>query len=227
MTLDDDSAIVTVPPSPPESRLLVGRAAQWRAIPTRWRRHPPSARTAYKECAFGSGGSPPPRPRRSRSPTDPVASGDRWRHSRISRRCSARNGTMICKFMRCMTVALCCLPASFDCCERRSPKSSSAYSQRSEAQPMIFVVATGGQNACGQGCTEWIAGEGQFDEGAAQRFREFLAVPPKRDLPIFFNSDGGLLREAVQIGSILRENRMTAGVARTVPGRLPSWLSTR
>jgi hypothetical protein len=31
MTLDDDSAIVTVPPSPPESRLLVGRAAQWRA----------------------------------------------------------------------------------------------------------------------------------------------------------------------------------------------------
>ena len=31
MTLDDDSAIVTRPPSPPESRLLVGRAAQWRA----------------------------------------------------------------------------------------------------------------------------------------------------------------------------------------------------
>jgi hypothetical protein len=39
----------------------------------------------------------------------------------------------------------------------------------------------------------------------------------KRDLPIFFNSDGGLVREAVQIGWILRENRMTAGVARTVP----------
>ena len=33
MTLDDDSAIVTRPPSPPESRLLVGRAAQWRAPP--------------------------------------------------------------------------------------------------------------------------------------------------------------------------------------------------
>jgi hypothetical protein len=45
----------------------------------------------------------------------------------------------------------------------------------------------------------------------------FLAVLAKRDLPIFFNSDGGLVREAVQIGLILRENRMTAGVARTVP----------
>ena len=39
----------------------------------------------------------------------------------------------------------------------------------------------------------------------------------KRDLPIFFNSDGGLVSQAVQIGLILRENRMTAGVARTVP----------
>jgi hypothetical protein len=44
-----------------------------------------------------------------------------------------------------------------------------------------------------------------------------LAVLAKRDLPIFFNSDGGLVRESVQIGLILRENRMTAGVARTVP----------
>jgi hypothetical protein len=82
---------------------------------------------------------------------------------------------------------------------------------------MIFVVATGEPNACGRGCTEWIAGQGQFDEGAAQRFREFLAVLAKRDLPIFFDSDGGLVSQAVQIGLILRENRMTAGVARTVP----------
>jgi hypothetical protein len=33
MTLDDDSAILTLPPSPSESRLLLGRAAQWRAPP--------------------------------------------------------------------------------------------------------------------------------------------------------------------------------------------------
>jgi hypothetical protein len=37
--------------------------------------------------------------------------------------------------------------------------------------------------------SEWIAGEGQFDESAAQRFRDFLAALPKRDLPIFFHSD--------------------------------------
>ena len=82
---------------------------------------------------------------------------------------------------------------------------------------MIFIVATGEPNVCGRGCSEWIAGEGEFDQGAPQRFRDFLALLPKRDLPIFFNSDGGLVAEAVQIGSMLREHRMTAGVARTVP----------
>src|SRR5215471_9227717 len=103
----------------------------------------------------------------------------------------------------------------FDCCERRSQRARTP-SGKGPKRAKIFVVATGEPNACGRGCTEWIAGEGRFDEGAAQRFREFLAVLAKRDLRIFFNSDGGLVREAVQIGLILRENRMTAGVARTV-----------
>jgi hypothetical protein len=121
---------------------------------------------------------------------------------------------MIRKLLWCFAAALYCLPAvsiaaSDDELERLLAKVQS--------EPLIFVIANGEPNACGRGCSEWIAAEGKFDESAAQRFREFLAVLPKRDLPIFFNSDGGLLREAVQIGSILRENRMTAGVARTVP----------
>jgi hypothetical protein len=124
---------------------------------------------------------------------------------------------MMIKFMQCVAAALCCLPvvaiaASDD------PQELERQLAKLRSEPMIFVVATGEPNACGRGCTEWIAGEGRFDDGAAQRFREFLTVSAKRDLPIFFNSDGGLLREAVQIGLILRENRMTAGVARTVPG---------
>jgi hypothetical protein len=122
---------------------------------------------------------------------------------------------MIGKFMRCVAAALCCLPA-VSIAASDDPKELEPLFAKVRSEPMIFVVAMGEPNACGRGCTEWIAGEGRFDEGAAQRFREFLGVLGKRDLPIFFNSDGGLLREAVQIGSILRENRMTAGVARTV-----------
>ena len=122
---------------------------------------------------------------------------------------------MIRKFIRCVAAALCCLPA-VSIAASDDPKELERLLAKVQNEPMIFVVATGEPNACGRGCTEWIAGQGRFDEGATQRFREFLAVSTKRDLPIFFNSDGGLLREAVQIGSILRENRMTAGVARTV-----------
>src|SRR5215510_11788377 len=122
---------------------------------------------------------------------------------------------MIRKFIRCMTAALCCLLA-VSIAASDDPRELERVLAKVRSEPMIFVVATGEPNACGRGCTEWIAGEGRFDEGAAQRFREFLAGLAKRDLPIFFNSDGGLLREAVQIGLILRENRMTVGVARTV-----------
>jgi hypothetical protein len=123
---------------------------------------------------------------------------------------------MIRKLMQCVAAALCCLPvvaiaASDD------PQELERQLAKVRSEPMIFVVATGEPNACGRGCSEWIAGEGRFDEGAAQRFREFLGVLGKRDMSIFFNSDGGLVREAVQIGLMLRENRMAAGVARTVP----------
>jgi hypothetical protein len=121
---------------------------------------------------------------------------------------------MIRTFMHCVAAAL-CLPVVASAASD-DPKELERLLAKVQSEPMIFVVATGDPNACGQRCT-WIAGEGRFDEGAAQRFREFLAVLAKRDLPIFFNSDGGLVSEAVQIGLILRENRMTAGVARTVP----------
>ena len=123
---------------------------------------------------------------------------------------------MIRKFMRCVAAALCCLPA-VSLAASDDPKELERVLAKLRSEPMIFVVATGAPNACGRGCAEWIAGEGRFDEGAAQRFREFLAGLAKHDLPIFFHSDGGLVSEAVQIGLMLRENRMTAGVARTVP----------
>jgi hypothetical protein len=123
---------------------------------------------------------------------------------------------MIRKFMRCVAAALCCVPV-VAIAASNNPKGLERLLAKVQSEPMVFIVVTGEPNACGRGCSEWIAGQGQFDESAAQRFREFLAVLAKPDLPIFFNSDGGLLSQAVQIGLILRENRMTAGVARTVP----------
>jgi hypothetical protein len=123
---------------------------------------------------------------------------------------------MVRKFMWCVAVGLCWLPA-ISIAASDDPIELERLLAKVRSEPMIFVAARGEPDGCGRGCTEWIAGEGEFDEGAARRLREFLAGLAKRDLPIFFNSDGGLVGEAVQIGLILRENRMIAGVARTVP----------
>jgi hypothetical protein len=84
-------------------------------------------------------------------------------------------------------------------------------------QPMIFYLAKGDADACGAGCSEWIAAEGHFDPAAAQRFNSFLARLRGRKLPIFFHSPGGLAAQAFEIGRVLQKRQMTAGVSRTIP----------
>ena len=82
--------------------------------------------------------------------------------------------------------------------------------------PMIFFLAKGARDACGPGCSEWIAAEGTIDAGAPKRLRTFLNGLGKRKLPIFFHSPGGLGAEAMEMGRILRERHMSAGVSKTV-----------
>lgn len=91
-------------------------------------------------------------------------------------------------------------------------------SAQPKLEPMIFFVAKGEPNACGPGCSEWIAAEGDFEGPAVEhRFRAFLDSLTERDLPVFFNSFGGVIGQARVLGRILRERRMTAGVGESVP----------
>ena len=82
--------------------------------------------------------------------------------------------------------------------------------------PITFYLAKGESDACGQGCSEWIAAEGHFDADAPQRLRALLNRLGKRKLPIFFHSPGGLIRPSMAVGRLLRERGLTAGVSRTV-----------
>ena len=83
--------------------------------------------------------------------------------------------------------------------------------------PMIFYPAKGAPDACGPGCSEWIAAEGAFDTGAAARLRTFLSKQRNPNLPIYFHSPGGLADRSFSIGRMMRERGMTAGVSRTQP----------
>jgi hypothetical protein len=82
--------------------------------------------------------------------------------------------------------------------------------------PLVFYVARGANDACGPGCDSWIAVEGRIDGDAAGRFRKFLRPLRDRHLPMYFNSPGGDLDQALAMGAVLRETPVIARVARTV-----------
>ena len=85
-------------------------------------------------------------------------------------------------------------------------------------EPMIFFVAKGERNVCGPGCSEWIAAEGMFDGPEVERrFRDLLDTLKGRNLPIVFNSLGGVIGHARVLGQILRERRMAASVGESYP----------
>jgi hypothetical protein len=83
--------------------------------------------------------------------------------------------------------------------------------------PIVFFLAKGDANACGVGCSEWIAADGTFDAGAEDRLRVVLKKLGGRKLPIFFHAPGGVASAAMGIGRLLRQRGLTAGVAWTVP----------
>lgn len=82
---------------------------------------------------------------------------------------------------------------------------------------MQFYRAHGEANACGPGCSEWIAAEGKIDNGTAGRLQRLLVqingVPP----PIFFHSPGGLVIGSMELGRLIRAHKMTVSVGRTIP----------
>ena len=88
------------------------------------------------------------------------------------------------------------------------------------AEPLATDAFLPGEGCGGRlraGCSEWIAAEGNIDEDAPERLRDFLVSLNGRDIPIFFNSGGGYMGKARELGRILRERKISAGVGRTIP----------
>src|SRR5262249_3025004 len=98
-----------------------------------------------------------------------------------------------------------------------APSPAPASKDNSANLPMVFYLAKGEPDSCGEGCNEWIAAEGEIDNGTPQRLRALLSRLGKRKLPIYFHSPGGSGTAAMEIGRLLRAREMTAGVYRTMP----------
>ena len=83
--------------------------------------------------------------------------------------------------------------------------------------PIEFYLAHGEANACGPGCSDWIAAEGKIDVGAVDRFRQLLKTLKDRRPPIYLHSPGGRLNETIEIGRLIREKKFEVSVGYTVP----------
>jgi hypothetical protein len=82
---------------------------------------------------------------------------------------------------------------------------------------MVFYAAHGEANACGPGCSEWIAAEGRIDRGSPDRLEHLLGQLKGVRLPIFFHSPGGLVTGSISLGEIIRARKLTVSVGHTVP----------
>src|SRR5262249_50604124 len=78
----------------------------------------------------------------------------------------------------------------------------------SPAGAMIFYVAKGAPDACGPGCSEWIAAEGAIQWDTYKRLLAVLdRIGSGRKLPVVLNvSDGGSPDAASSMGRIIREH---------------------
>jgi len=81
---------------------------------------------------------------------------------------------------------------------------------------MIFYVAHGGPDACGPGCSDWIAAEGTVQFDTFKRLIAILDRQADHKLPVVINSRGqSNLNVAVSLGRILRDRGVDAMVGIT------------
>ena len=96
-------------------------------------------------------------------------------------------------------------------------KTEPAKVKLEDISNIVFYIAKGDANACGHGCDEWIAADGKIDIGAPERLRRLLAKLGSRRLPIFLYSPGGTVNGSLELGRLIRRQKLVTGVARTVP----------
>lgn len=86
----------------------------------------------------------------------------------------------------------------------------------SPADAMIFYVAHGAADACGNGCSNWIAAEGTVQWDTHKRLIAILDRQAGRKLPVIIHAWGGSnLNVATSLGRILRNRGIDASAGTT------------
>ncbi len=94
---------------------------------------------------------------------------------------------------------------------------------RAHADPPVrFVRVMSSDKACEPDCPEWISVEGTITPGSAAAFAKIVADLRGRRLPVLISSRGGSLRDALEMGALIRAKGLAVAVARTLIANCPS-----
>lgn len=80
---------------------------------------------------------------------------------------------------------------------------------------MRFAVVRSSAPGCEPNCPEWISAEGTIEAGTPALFRRLLKTLGGRQLPVVVNSPGGNVDAAIQLGRMIRKNKLDIAVGTT------------
>ncbi|MEZ2332242.1 hypothetical protein AB6802_21175 [Mesorhizobium sp. RCC_202] len=80
---------------------------------------------------------------------------------------------------------------------------------------MRFVIVRSGAAGCEPNCPEWISAEGAIEIDTPAKFKGILKALGRRHLPVIVNSPGGSVDAALQLGRIIRKNKLDIAVGAT------------
>lgn len=81
--------------------------------------------------------------------------------------------------------------------------------------PMRFAVVRSSATGCEPSCPEWISAEGAIEAGTPAQLKRILKKLGRGKLPIIVNSPGGNVDAALQLGRIIRKNKLDIAVGTT------------
>ena len=87
---------------------------------------------------------------------------------------------------------------------------------------MRFVRVMSHGAACQPNCPEWISAEGKIVTGSADALGRVVDALNGRRLPIFINSAGGSVEDAMAMGRVIRAKRLAVAVAHTAIDPCPA-----
>jgi hypothetical protein len=82
--------------------------------------------------------------------------------------------------------------------------------------PMTIVIVRNLSDTCAPNCPQWISAEGKITKATPAQFRKTLNAAGKLRLPVIIQSSGGDIDAAMQIGRMIRKQKLDVAVGWTL-----------